>query len=658
MLDPFRQGDTFDPATIHYVLDERELRAVLALLPSSSEIVIDLETTGLDEHATAPVPARVVIASLTLPQLGHELDEEPGTWVVALSHPECPSRNMWRLILTTLAQAIKDSGRPITNANLGFDMRWIEATTGVDLTDQFWWDTQISSHLLDENRSTKLKERAPETFGVRRWDDHDLSYPGAAEDVPFYDLATYAARDTYWTWRLAVAHRMMTGQVPDPEWPQTPEDQENYRIGDLASWCAMPTAATLTKISQRGMLLDVDWVGNRLTELDAQRERTFNALESRYGDIPGTPSFSAGSHWFQEWASRACDAGDLRISSLTPTGRPQWSKTVLTRLARNGSQVAQDLLDHRQAVKLSEFLRSWTQLADENHLIHSTYHAGRVVTGRLSSSDPNMQQITHSLKPAFIPRPGYYMAELDFSQLELRVAAYVSRCEPMLEAYRRGDDLHRLTAASTMHKRPEDVTKDERKKAKAINFGFIYGMGSDGFQEYADASYGAHFTEEEAVHVREQFFKAYPELVTWHSQMTNEVRRYGQVVSPIGRVRRLPDAQSTNMWKASHAERNAINSPVQGFGSDLMQIAAARIAGTMPGTGPGVEEVHAVGTVHDSLVLEVPVDGWQRAVARCMRIMIDPSPVLSRLGCELDVPLAVEAEVGTRWGLADVGIIA
>lgn len=533
MLDPFRQGDTFDPAAVHYVLTGEELDDLITRLPGASEIVIDLETTGLDEHATKPVPARIVIASIT-PRRGHENDEEPGTWVVALSHPQCASRNLWRSIATTLAQAIKDSGRPITNHNLGFDMRWIEAATGVDLTGQFWWDTQLSSHLLDENSSTKLKVRAPATFGVTRWDDNDLSYPGAAEDVPFYDLGVYAARDTYWTWRLAVAHRLMMGQVPDPDWPETPEDQENYRIGDLATWCAMPTGATLTRLSQRGLLLDLDWVHDQLTTFDEQRTRTFEVLAARYGNIEGEPSFAAGSHWFQEWTRRACDAGDLRVGAMTPTGRPQWSKGVLSRQARAGSQVAQDLLDHRQAVKLSEFLHSWEELAAPDHTIHSTYHAGRVVTGRLSSSDPNMQQITKSLKPAFIPRPGYYLAELDFSQLELRIAAYVARCEPMLQAYREGQDLHRLTAANTMGKRPEDVTKDERKKAKAVNFGFLYGMGSEHFAEYAETSYGAHFTDEEATRTRERFFEGYPELVTWHSHQINEVRHNGQVVSPSG----------------------------------------------------------------------------------------------------------------------------
>lgn len=780
MQDPTRQGDVFDPASIIYIDDGPALKDLVDLMPDAREIVIDLETTGLDEHATEPVPARIVIASITLPLEGEE-DRDPQTFIVSLSHPEAPTRGIWRSVMTTLARGIRDSGRPITNANLGFDMRWIEAHTGVDLTDQFSWDTQLSSHLLDENESTKLKVRAAATFGIDRWDDNDLSSPGAAERVPFYDLAIYAARDTYWTWRLAELHRSIMDQEPgEPaRWPESPEEEEDYRLGDLAKWCAMPTGATLTKISQRGLLLDTEWVDDYRAKLRQQRETTLAALETRYGTLEGEPSFASGSHWFQEWTGRAVEAGDLQVMAMTPTGRPQWSKGVLTRQARAGSEAARLLLDHRQAVKLDEFLRSWLEYADENSLVHSTYHAGRVVSGRLSSSNPNLQQCSKGLKPAFIPRPGYVLAEMDFSQIELRVAAFVAGCTPMIDAYRQGRDLHIANASRSdpdeairtakaylrwlglpptrmgaeilegirnregaktfegkvlalsrtesfrsewarwavgkgvvlpdnfrqpklgtgqrqyldgywrMAGRPfiwnpgpeGDLGVDEavsvvsstdahrltevsgvawkpmRQKGKATGFGFIYGMGAAHFAEYAETSYGAHFTDEEAEHVRDSFFGAYPELVEWHARQETEARRWGQVVSPIGRVRRLPDVFSSDPYTASRAARMAINAPVQGFASDLMQIAAARICGTMPGT-TAIPGVHPVGTVHDSLVVEVLADDWKRLVARCMRIMIDPNPILKHMGCELTVPLSVEAEVGTRWGLSDVGIIA
>jgi len=143
------------------------------------------------------------------------------------------------------------------------------------------------------------------------------------------------------------------------------------------------------------------------------------------------------------------------------------------------------LLRHRDATKTLEFLRSWLELRDPTNVIHATYNVGFVKTGRLSSSNPNVQQISARLKPAFIPRPGHVLLDLDYSQVELRVAAFISRSQPMIEAFQRGDDLHRLLAAKIAGKAPEDVTSLERKRAKAGNFGLLYGMSPGGFQSYA-----------------------------------------------------------------------------------------------------------------------------------------------------------------------------
>src|SRR5699024_9857126 len=146
--------------------------------------------------------------------------------------------------------------------------------------------------------------------------------------------------------------------------------------------------------------------------------------------------------------------------------------------ARGGSDIAQTLLDYRNATKRLEFLRSWTEQVTREGRIHSTYNAGSVVTGRLSSSGPNMQQVTKALRPAFVPSPGRVMVDLDYSQIELRVAAFISRSVPMMEAFRRGDDLHRLIAARVNNKAPEEVTARERQQGKAANFGLLYGMGA------------------------------------------------------------------------------------------------------------------------------------------------------------------------------------
>ena len=322
-----------------------------------------------------------------------------------------------------------------------------------------------------------------------------------------------------------------------------------------------------------------------------------------------------------------------------------------------GRRWPRTLLALRQAVKRSEYLTSWLGVVTPQRTIHTTYHAGRVVTGRLSSSDPNIQQVTKSLKPAFVPKySGNVIAELDFSQIELRVAAFISRCEPMLEAFRQGQDLHRLFGARLTGKAPEDVTDGERKAAKAGNFGLLYMMSANGFQRYAEDVYDVSFTADESAAVHRAFYEMWDGIGAWHVRSIQKARLDGQIVSPIGRVRRLPDIHSPNGQKVGWAERSSVNSPVQGFASDCMQLAAAWIGGFVKGSGP-VPNAEIVGTVHDSIVIEAPAEIWEPVVRECMDRMVRVGELLPALGCTLDVPLAVEAKVGSRWGLADVGVL-
>jgi DNA polymerase-1 len=641
--------DTFSIDNVTWVLTDEDLNHLLVAIDMATEVVLDLETTGLYEYATQPYPARIVLASFTLPT--HQ--GEPTTWLIPLSHPDSPWSGKWRRTLRAIALAITDAALPIIGHNVKFDLRWIRAHAGVNLADLITWDTQVSSHLLDENRSTRLKDIAPATFpGLDRWDDFDLTRAGAAEHTPMFDLGAYAARDTYWTWRLSVLHRDQLTVLDDP---QTAHEIEHARLGKLARWCAMPTTATLSSIEQRGIRLDPDWAHqtaetnhNRLTELTT-------TLAERY-PTEGEPVFTPTAHWFRTWAQHAVDAGDLVIAELTPTGKARWSKGVLTRQARNGSTTAEQLLELRTLQKRNEYLYSWLGYLTPHDTIHTTYHDGSVVTGRLSSSSPNMQQVTAALKPAFVPSDGYVFADLDYSQIELRVAAFISRCQPMLEAFRRGDDLHTLLAAAITGKHPDQVTPDERQKGKSANFGLLYMMSAYGFREYAETVYGVTLTNAEAVQVHNTFFTTWDGIGNWHARAMNRAHQTGQVVSPIGRIRRLPDIHDTNDDRVAYAERGAVNSPVQGFASDLMQIASASIEGTLPDTDP-VHDAHIVATVHDSILVEVPEDLWQGTVDECIDRMLNLDDVLKRMDCTLDVPLEVTAKIGTRWGQADLGTI-
>jgi DNA polymerase-1 len=656
-------ADDFDPGTVTWVLTEADLEHLLAAIDRAEEVVADLETTGLDEHAylgghrNGGYPARIVLAAFTLPTAGDPY-LQPSTWVLPLSHPDSPWIGKWRRTMRRCAEAMLE--RAWVNANVKFDSRWTWAHTKVDLSHAISWDTKVSSHLLDENSSTKLKDRAPATFDVRAWNDFDLSKPGAAERVPMFDLGLYAARDTYWTWRLAELHRrqMFLAQSEDDERaePDNSEDIELAKLGRLAVWCSMPTVATLTAVEQRGITLDVPWVKRELAEHRESALGLAESLAARYSGLGENWSFAPTSLWFQAWTEAAVKAGDLRVTALTGTGKPQWSRGVLTRQARAGSLVAQGILDQRSHDKKAQFLASWLNYVTPEGLIHCEYNSGSVVTGRLSSSNPNMQQVTAALRPAFVPRPGKVFIDLDYSQIELRVAAFVSRSEPMLEAFRNGWDLHRMLAAQITGKSEADVLPHERQAGKSANFGLLYGMSPGGFLIYAEDVYGVTFSYDEAQLVQRKFFETWDGLQQWHQRVIRRVHATGQVVSPIGRVRRLPDIYDGSDERVGYAERAAINSPVQGFASDLMMMAAASIEGALPGHEP-VKDAAIVATVHDDIVVEAPEDDWQRVGYECQERMVLIGEVLTRMDCHLDVPLAAEAKVGSRWGLSDIGVL-
>lgn len=670
------QGSHTPCGPITWVWGKEDLKGLVKAIHASQKVVMDLETTGLDEYAEADgdtnggYPARIVLASLTLPNAARAAagaydwrtfdGEQPMTYLVPLSHPASPLLGAWRKVMAIIGREINRSGKPFVNANIKFDARWVFAQAGVDLSDRIEWDTTVSSQLVDTEARTRLKIRAARDFGIEEWDDFDLSTPGAAEKVDLIQLGEYAARDTYYTWKIEEEHRDQMFLAGDEE-PFDSDDIQMARLGKVATYVAMPTVKTLTKVEQRGFLLDVDWVHAKIAEMDAIRLKACEDILGLYGTAPAPApakngvTTAATSKWFQGFVAQAIEAGDLRVTARTDSGNAQWNKAVLIAQQRQGSPAADALLRHRDATKTLEFLRSWLELKDPNNVIHATYNVGFVRTGRLSCASPNLQQCASSLKPAFIPRPGHVLLDLDYSQVELRVAAFISRSQPMIEAFQRGDDLHRLLAAKIAGKAPQDVTSLERKRAKAGNFGLLYGMSPGGFQSYAATAYDVSLTLAEAQAVHSAFFEMWDGMRQWHERAKRRAYERGYVTSPIGRTQWLSDLYSKSSFKSSHAERNALNSPVQGFGSDLMQMAAASIMGTLPGYPlPKVEGAHVVATVHDEICIEVPQDRWQEILVECKRRMEDVNTFLRPLDCQMDVPVVAGPSAGTRWGVHDL----
>lgn len=652
---------------IHHILNDDDLRSFGLNLHNCVTVVMDLETTGLDEHAPT---ARIAMAAFTLAHA----DDKQSTWVLGLSHPDSPFHTRWRSVFGYVAGRISQLGIPLVNQNVRFDVRWVTAHTGYNLVPNIAADTGLSSHLLDENQSASLKPRAVNTFNIAAWNDgvdfrklsreqaRDPDFPNCrllSERVPYFELATYAAHDTYWTWRLWRAHAAEMGLTPASQdalvGEGSHEATEALRLGQYYQSVGLSTVRTVTEIEQTGMLLDHDWCVNRLKELTVIADEARGDLSLMYYELTDELaeevclregwelSYQSASHWFTHWSDVMVEANKIRVIALTPKGKASWGKEVLARLAQMDYPAATLLLTYKQSLKEASYIKSWLEFAGADGRIRPTYNYYRVVTGRLSSANPNAQQCPRATKDAFVASPGHLLVSADYGQIEMRVAAQLSGCVPMIEAYERGDDLHTAIAARVAGVDYAAVTKEQRQKAKAINFGFLFGMGAAKFVTYAQDTYGVSFTDDEAESVRDLFFSTWIGLSDWHREQERLAEQYGYVKSPLGRLRRLPNIYATDWYLRAEAGRQAINSPVQGMASDMMILAATKIRNNFP-------EIRPIALVHDAILCEVPEDQAVSSARAVKSTMEHIHPQLAQLGCDFKIPLVADTAIGKSWG--------
>lgn len=649
-----------DPADIEWVLTQGQmLRMCSSIAEGAKEentaLVLDLETSGLDENAPT---ARTALGGFLLSSW--DQPEKVKLWVVPFSHPHGPFAGKWHSTLAVIAEAIQNSGIPLVNQHLRFDLRWIYAATGIDLSGQMFWDTMLSSHLLDETWSTSLKDRAPVEFGIPSWADVDfaaLEKDAAKEEKltgqparyllsereEMFKLGIYCARDVAYTWALAVRHRRRLEEAEE----HTDEGRDLLRLGRYHRLIGVPTMRSITNMEQRGWLLDQDWTRARLAEFEDDVLASRSALDAMMSGSPDCydteVSYEPGSAWFGVWTQDMVRQGQLRVTASTPTGKPSWDKAVLLRQAREGSKAAEEVLAWRRGTKGAQFLRSWLKYVQVDGRIHSWYSYAKVSTGRTSCQFPNLQQVTKSLRPAFVADPGHTLVDADLSQIELRVIAHVAQCVPMIEAYREGADLHRMMGSQMTGKPLELVTDEERTKSKAVSFGFAYLQSPGGFIDYADATFGARFTREEAEAAQDAFFALWDGMKAWHVRVEREVARTETIWSPFGRARRFPGIQTYSNYDFSHAVRQAVNSPIQSMGSDILQMGVTKLRREYPW-------IQVLGMVHDSVVGSVPEDRAREACGALRRCMTSLDKEMLALGVRFAVPLEVDISVGPRWG--------
>ncbi|HEY0788007.1 MAG TPA: DNA polymerase I, partial [Thermoanaerobaculia bacterium] len=392
----------------------------------------------------------------------------------------------------------------------------------------------------------------------------------------------------------------------------------------------LPLIPVLAKMEQRGIRLDVDL----LATMSATMGEQLTALEAEIYREAGE-EFNINSP--QQLATILFEK--LQYPALKKTQKTKSASTgmeVLKELASHGYAVPRLILEQRELHKLkSTYVDALPQLVDENGRVHTTFNQAVAATGRLSSSDPNLQNIPvrteagREIRRAFIADEGNVLLAADYSQIELRVLAHMTGDADLIDAFKRGADIHRTTAARVFNRAEADVTPDQRRASKTINFGVLYGMSA--FRLANDLG----ISQAEAKEFIESYFARYPKIRQYLDATLEEARGTGKVTTLFGRVRYIPEIHNRSWTVRGNAERMATNAPIQGTAADLLKLAMIRLDAALAERAP---EAAMLLTVHDEIVLEVP----ERSVER-----VEP---LVRSTMEGVYPLAVPLAVETHWG--------
>lgn len=494
-----------------------------------------------------------------------------------------------------------------------FDTLFIEYKTGLRIPISE--DIMLMGTAYDLVAQHGLKKMAQEYLSVPDWDISKKEKLSGGDTVK-----PYLEKDVLYTWKLFQYFiRHMNEQ-----------QMKIYR-----------------KLLHPAMLMyrDVERNGAYLV-LDDLR-----SVRAKYDQIETEKLAELNAHYQINWNSSGQVADVLFEKEKLPvikksakTGKPSADAEVLKKLASQGHELPTLILEYKAANTLNKmFLHRWKDDLAPDGRIHPTFNLTNVVSGRTSCTDPNLQQVprTKDVRGIFTAPPGKLFFEADYSQLELRIAAHYANEPTMLKIYREGGDIHTQTAKLMTSGR--EPTKEERNKAKAINFGFLYGMQAKKFVEYAFNSYGVLFTKQEAEHVRELYFAKYARLLPWHNEQEQLCELQGGVFNLFGRFRKLPLIYSENKWERASAARRAINTPVQGTGSDLLISAATQINRELSPYG-----LKIVGTVHDSILGEFYEKDKDWIVPEIRRIMLHPHN-MDVFGVKLNVPLDCDIGVGP-WG--------
>ncbi|MDA9722168.1 DNA polymerase I [Luminiphilus sp.] len=592
------------------VLEQAVFDEWLAKLEAAELFAFDTETTSLDYMV-----AEVVGVSFAV---------EPGAAAyVPLAHdyPGAPDQVSRDAVLEALKPLLEDAETAKVGQHLKYDAN-VLANHGITLRG-IHDDTMLESYILDAAGSRHdLDTLALKYLGQRTIHFEDVAGKGAKQltfnQVPIEQAAPYAAEDAEVTLRL---HQMLSEKLN-----QAPSLSTLYRELE------MPLVPVLSRIERNGALVCRDTLAAHSQELG---ERILS-LEAKAHDLAGGP-FNLGSP--KQLGEILFNQLELPVLRKTPKGAPSTAEDVLAELALDYPLPAV-LMEYRGLSKLkSTYTDKLPEMIDaRTGRVHTSYHQAVTATGRLSSSDPNLQNIPirteegRRIRQAFIAAPGCKIVAADYSQIELRIMAHLSQDEGLLKAFANELDVHSATAAEVFGVEIGEVSGDQRRKAKAINFGLIYGMSAFGLAKQLGLG------RNEAQEYIDLYFARYPGVADYMARTRELAHDTGYVETLKGRRLYLPEINAKNRQRQQAAERTAINAPMQGTAADMIKMAMLAVDEWLAGS---TIDARMIMQVHDELVFEVEagaVDELCEAVGRLM----------SDVGL-LDVPLLVEAGTGDNW---------
>jgi DNA polymerase-1 len=593
--------------------------------------VLDIETTGLNRFKN-----NISIFGFYIPEYDYyeQVYDFNITAQVDPKYSVTNTRNLDKIDYSNLYERIKDSINSLPRKPDGsWDVKFITQNGKFDTL--FLWeklgimlpideDVMIEQYCLHMGTRKGLDDIVKQEFGEETWD-----IPLKEKFVATEKSLDYHKKDLLWTWRC---HQSLRAKV-----------KANPTLERLYTKLAMPSFRVYREVEKNGIYVNMEKYKRVYVEYEDKYLSLRSQLDS-YADINWDSSKQVGDYLYKQCM--------MPVFAKTDKGAPSTNATALQKLADAGFEVAQTLLDYKfykQAMTM--FLTPWWDVIHESR-IYPSFNIDTVRTGRTSSNNPNLQQVPRdiNLRSIFTAPAGRLFLEIDHSQLELRIAAHIMNERNMIEAYNNDEDLHTKTARSIVGHEP---SKQERNMAKPVNFGFLYGMQADSFPEYAYSNYGQEVTKEQGKIFRDSFFRAYPDLLTYYKMQENTCKdpTVGGASTMFGRFRALPELFSKDWGTRQYGVRCCINTPTQSAGSDILICGMIEIQEKLSHKG-----VKIVGTVHDSILLEVVQDGTEKEVYEEIKYILEHPSLLKEFDIELKVPLKIDGEfcgnetTDTGWG--------